>query len=88
MSDMQSGSCVTNVYQNEPLAIPHSYSTLDQAKRLPDDLPICHRRRAAAHWTYPPEAAFVHVSSSHGQPFSRAHCSTSRWPRLAAIKHV
>jgi hypothetical protein len=29
-----------------------------------------------------------HVSSSHGQPFSRAHFSTSRWPPLAALAHV
>ena len=29
-----------------------------------------------------------HVSSSHGQPFSCTHCSTSRWPPLAADEHV
>ena len=79
VSDMHSDSCVTNVYQNEPISIPHSNSTLDQAKGLPDDLPICHRRRAAAQdSTYPLNAAHEHVHLFHGQPFSRAHFSTSR----------
>ena len=38
--------------------------------------------------SWPPCAAAQHVSSFHGQPFSRAHCSTSRWPRHAASLHV
>jgi hypothetical protein len=33
-------------------------------------------------------AAYTHVLSSHGQPFSRAHFSTSRWPPSAAYAHV
>jgi len=35
-----------------------------------------------------PYAAYEHVCSSHGQPFSRAHFSTSRWPRPAVYAHV
>ena len=33
-------------------------------------------------------AAHAHVSSSHGQPFARAHCRTRRWPPSAACQHV
>ena len=32
--------------------------------------------------------ACAHVPSSHGQPFARAHFSTSRWPPNAAYEHV
>ena len=38
--------------------------------------------------TYPFEAATSRVSSVQGQPFSRNHLSTSRWPPNAAYAHV
>ena len=37
---------------------------------------------------YPFRAARTRVFLSHGQPFARAHFSTSRWPPLAACAHV
>ena len=36
--------------------------------------------------TYPFKAARSRVRSSHGQPFSRAHFSTSRWPPFARVR--
>ena len=43
---------------------------------------------AAQDSTYPFEAASSRVCSIHGQPFSRAHFSISRWPPSAARAHV
>jgi hypothetical protein len=37
---------------------------------------------------WPPLAANLHVCSSHGHPFSLAHCSVARWPPEAADSHV
>ena len=41
-------------------------------------------KRKVSRW--PPSAAFAHVISSHGHPFSCAHRSTSRWPPFAAAR--
>ncbi len=38
--------------------------------------------------TYSPNAAYVHVSASHSQPFTCAHCKTFRWPFWAANAQV
>ena len=46
------------------------------------------RARPLQHLQVAAKRGFGQVLSSHGQPFARAHCSTSRWPPLAAQAQV